>query len=102
MAFALMTTRSKLYVALRRSVREVRGFKGTWGPYMQHIVNFSKAAQPLINLTKKKYATFNWTPVCDRTFQYHKNAPAATPLLAHPDPDRGLILYIDALHRRRD
>ncbi|BFZ24011.1 hypothetical protein BsWGS_27050 [Bradybaena similaris] len=76
-----------------RSVREVRGFIGMCGYYRQHIVNFSKAAEPLINLTKK-YARFNWTPACDRAFQYLKDALTATPLLAHPDQDREMI------HRR--
>ena len=46
-----------------KSVREIREFIGMCSYYRRFVPNFSKIAEPLIDLTKK-YARFKWTLEC--------------------------------------
>ena len=90
-----------------KSVREIRGFKGMCSYYRRFVPNFSKIAEPLIDLTKK-YARFKWTSECQTAFDFLKESLTVVPLLAYPDTNKPYVLYTDAttalehvLHKRR-
>ena len=78
-----------------KNVREIRGFIGMCSYYRRFIPNFSKIAEPLIELTKK-YARFKWTPDCQSAFYYLKDSLTVVPLLAYPDINKPYVLYTDA------
>ena len=78
-----------------KNVREIRGFIGMCSYYRRFIPNFSKIAEPLIELTKK-YARFKWTPDCQSAFDYLKDSLTVVPLLAYPDINKPYVLYTDA------
>lgn len=77
------------------TVREVRGFKGMCSYYRRFIPNFSKIAEPLIDLTRK-YARFKWTPYSQEAFNFFKESLTVVPFLAYPDTNKPYILYTDA------
>lgn len=77
------------------TVREVRGFIGMCSYYRRFIPNFSKIAEPLIDLTRK-YARFKWTPYSQEAFDFLKESLTVVPLLAYPDTNKPYILYTDA------
>ena len=52
-----------------KNVREIRGFIGMCSYYRRFVPNFSKIAEPLIDLTKK-YARFKWTSECQTAFDF--------------------------------
>ena len=52
-----------------KSVREIRGFIGMCSNYRRFVPNFSKIAEPLIDLTKK-YARFKWLSECQKAFDF--------------------------------
>lgn len=76
-------------------VKEVRSFVGMRSYYRRFIPNFSKIAEPIIDLTKK-YAHFKWTDVHQKAFDFIKESLTSVPLLAYPDPNVPYILYTDA------
>ena len=78
-----------------KSVREIRGFIGMCSYYRRFVPNFSKIAEPLIDLTKK-YARFKWTSECQTAFDFLKESLTVVPLLAYPDTDKPYVLYTDA------
>lgn len=63
--------------------------------YRRFIPNFSKIAEPIIELTKK-YAKFKWTEQCQKAFDYLKDSLTVVPLLAYPDVNKPYVLYTDA------
>ena len=76
-------------------VKEVRSFVGMCSYYRRFIPNFSKIAEPIIDLTKK-YAHFKWADVHQKAFDFIKESLTSVPLLAYPDPNVPYILYTDA------
>ena len=62
----------------------VRSFLGLASCYRRFIMNFSKIASPLTNLTHKGMK-FNWTEKCEDSFNTLKRALINPPLLAYPD-----------------
>ena len=76
-------------------VREVRGFIGMRSYYRRFVPNFSKIAQPLIDLTKK-YARFRWTHQCQKSFDCLKESLSVVPLLVYPEPQKPYAMYTDA------
>ncbi|CAC5425886.1 unnamed protein product [Mytilus coruscus] len=58
------------------------------------IPNFSKIAEPFIELTKK-YAKFNWSDACQKAFEYLKDSLTVVPFLAYPDTNKTYTLYCD-------
>ena len=78
-----------------KNVREIREFIGMCSYYRRFIPNFSKIAEPLIDLTKK-YARFKWTPECQTAFDFIKDSLTVVPLLAYPDTNKPYVLYTDA------
>lgn len=77
------------------TVKQIRSFLGLANYYRRFVPNFSKIAEPLVNLTKK-YAKYNWTNACDNAFQALKDNLTAVPLLGYPDLNKPYILYTDA------
>ena len=94
----------------RKNVREIRGFIGMCSYYRRFIPNFSKIAEPLIELRRmavaryrmiclvltKNYARFKWTPDFQSAFDYLKDSLTVVPLLAYPDINKPYVLYTDA------
>ena len=78
-----------------KTVREARSFLGLISFYRRFVPNFSKIAEPIIDLTKK-YSRFKWTNECQSSFEYLKDSLTVVPLLGYPDPDLPYILYTDA------
>ena len=78
-----------------KNVREIRGFIGMCSYYRRFVPNFSKIAEPLIDLTKK-YARFKWTSECQTAFDFLKESLTVVPLLAYPDTNKPYVLYTDA------
>jgi hypothetical protein len=77
------------------NVKQVRSFIGMCSYYRRFIPNFSKIAEPIINLTKK-HAKFRWSEECQKAFEFLKSSLTVVPLLAYPDPNKPYILYTDA------
>ena len=78
-----------------KNVREIREFIGMCSYYRRFIPNFSKIAEPLIELTKK-YARFKLTTACQSASDYLKDSLTVVPLLAYPDINKPYVLYTDA------
>ena len=78
-----------------KSVRKIRGFIGMCSYYRRFVPNFSKIAEPLIDLTKK-YARFKWTSECQTAFDFLKESLTMVPLLTYPDTNKPYVLYTDA------
>lgn len=91
-----MTPESKKIEVIKKlpapkTVREVRGFIGMCSYYRRFIPNFSKIAEPLIDLTRK-YARLKWTPPYQEAFNYSTYSLIVVPLLAYPDTNQPYIL----------
>ena len=84
-----------------KNVREIRGFIGMCSYYRRFVPNFSKIAEPLIDLTKK-YARFKWTSECQTAFDFLKESLTVVPLLAYPDTNKPYVLYTDASNHCAD
>lgn len=78
-----------------KTVREVRGFIGMCSYYRRFIPNFSKIAEPLIDLTKK-YARFKWSQECQTALNFLKESLTVVPLLVYPNTNKPYVLYTDA------
>ena len=78
-----------------KTVKEIRSVLGMAGFYRKIIPNFSRIAEPLINLTKK-YAKFKWEPIHQVAFDELKRSLTKIPSLGHPDPEKKYRLYTDA------
>lgn len=63
--------------------------------YRRFIPNFSKIAEPLIDLTHK-YSRFKWTEQCQIAFDFLKESLTVVPLLAYTDVNKPYVLYTDA------
>ena len=77
------------------TVKEVRSFIGMISFYRRFVPDFSEIAEPLIALTRK-FARFNWTESCQRSFELLKEKLSYAPLLVYPDINKPYILYTDA------
>ena len=51
--------------------------------------------EPLVNLTRKG-VKFKWTDSCQHSFEKLKNVLTSEQVMAHPDPTRPHMLYMDA------
>ena len=56
---------------------------------------FSDLARPLNVLTRKD-APFEWTPICQESFELLKTSLMTEPLLTYPDPNYPYVLFTDA------
>ncbi|KAI0994041.1 hypothetical protein K3495_g14141 [Podosphaera aphanis] len=76
------------------SVKGVRSFLGFANFYREFIPNFSKIAQPLLNLTKKDHA-FVWLSEHQKSFELLKESFITAPILVLYDPDRRTVVEAD-------
>ena len=56
---------------------------------------FSDLAQPLNALTRKDME-FEWTPMCQESFELLKASLMMEPILTYPDPNLPYVLFTDA------
>ncbi len=80
------------------NLKEVRRFIGMVGFYRKHIINFSKIASPLTDLTRKNQA-FQWTVECQQAFEELKTFLVKAPILAKAKLSKPFILETDASQR---
>jgi hypothetical protein len=78
------------------NVRDVRAFLGFTGFYRYFIPNYSKIAQPLIELTKKA-TPFHWQLSQRNAFEMLKTLMCKKPILRQPDYNDPFFLAMDAL-----
>ncbi|CAC5365734.1 unnamed protein product [Mytilus coruscus] len=74
---------------------QVRSFLGLCNYYRKFIKNFAYIAKPLTNLTKKD-VPFEWSGICQKSFDKLKDALCSPPVLAYPDLSKPFILTTDA------
>ncbi|KAL2892028.1 Retrotransposable element Tf2 155 kDa protein type 1 [Ceratocystis lukuohia] len=78
-----------------KKIRDVRSFLGLCNFYRSFIPDFTKLANPLLQLTKKDQA-FQWGVQEDEAFQELKTAFTTTPILCTHDPELPTIVEADA------
>ncbi|KAL2087157.1 hypothetical protein ACEWY4_018216 [Coilia grayii] len=75
--------------------KRLQQFLGFANFYRRFIQNYSSVAAPLTALTSVKKA-FVWTPTAEVAFTALKDRFTSAPILLVPDPDRQLIVEVDA------
>ena len=78
-----------------KTPKEVKQFLGLIGYYQKFVPRFSDLAQPLNALTRKNVA-FEWTPICQESFELLKTSLMTEPILTYPDPNLPYVLFTDA------
>jgi hypothetical protein len=76
-------------------VTDVRSFLGLAGYYRRFIENFSKIAKPMTELLKNN-TKFEWSEVCEKSFQELKKRLTIAPVLTLPDIKKDIVVYCDA------
>jgi len=77
------------------NVTEVQLFLGFMGFYRYFIPNYSKIAQPLLDLTKKSMM-WHWDERQKQAFEHLKTLMCRQPVLTQPDYHRDFIVHTDA------
>ncbi|KAL5561979.1 hypothetical protein UlMin_031726 [Ulmus minor] len=77
------------------NVTKIRSFLGLAGYYRRFVEGFSTLAAPLTALTKKDWR-YEWTDMCERSFQELKKRLTNAPILVLPTDDTDFIVYCDA------
>ena len=77
-----------------RNPKEVKQFLGLIGYYRKFVPQFSDLARPLNALTRKN-TVFEWTPVCQESFELLKASLMTEPILTYPDPSLPYVLFTD-------
>ena len=78
-----------------KTPKEVKQFLGLIGYYCKFVPRFSDLVQPLNALTRKN-VIFEWTPICQKSFEMLKNNLITEPILTYPDPSLPYVLFTDA------
>ena len=78
-----------------KTPKEVKQFLGLIGYYRKFVPRFSDLAWPLNALTRKD-VTFEWTPICQESFEMLKTSLMKEPILTYPDPSLPYVLFTDA------
>ena len=78
-----------------RTPKEVKQFLGLIAYYRKFVPRFSDLARPLNALTQKNIE-FEWTQVCQESFELLKTSLMTEPILTYPDPNLPYILFTDA------
>ena len=78
-----------------KTPKEVKQFLGLIGYYQKFVPRFSDLARPLNVLTRKN-VSFEWTPVCQESFELLKTSLMKEPILTYPDPNLPYVLFTDA------
>ena len=78
-----------------KTPKEIKQFLGLVGYYRKFVPRFSDLARPLNALTRKDIP-FEWTPICQESFQLLKASLMSEPILTYPDPNYPYVLFTDA------
>ena len=78
-----------------KTPKEVKQFLGLIGYYRKFVPRFSDLARPLNVLTRKD-VPFEWTPICQESFELLKASLMTEPILTYPDPNHPYVLFTDA------
>ena len=80
---------------LLQTPKEVKQFLGLIGYYHKFVPRFSDLAR-LLNALTRKIVTFEWTPICQESFEMLKTSLMTEPILTYPDPSLPYVLFTDA------
>ena len=70
-----------------KTPKEVKTISWTYGDIIKSLYQgFSDLARPLNALTRKN-TSFEWTPVCQESFELLKTSLMTEPILTYPDPN---------------
>ena len=78
-----------------KTPKEVKQFLGLIGYYRKFVPRFSDLARPLNALTRKN-VEFEWTQICQESFDLLKTSLMTEPILTYPDPNHPYVLFTDA------
>ena len=78
-----------------KTAKEVKQFLGLIGYYREFVPRFSDLARPLNMLTRKD-VPFDWTPICQESFELLKASLMTEPIVKYPDPNLPYVLFTDA------
>lgn len=78
-----------------KSLYHLRAFLGLTSYYRIFIPNYAVIASPLYNLLRDN-VKFEWTDLCQKSFEKLKLALTSSPIMAHYRDDGDLVLYTDA------
>ena len=78
-----------------KTPKEIKQFLGLVGYYRKFIPRFSDLARPLNAITRKD-VPFEWTSICQESFELLKTSLMSEPILTYPDPKHPYVLFIDA------
>ena len=78
-----------------KTPKEVKQFLGLIAYYHKFVPRFSDLARPLNALTRKD-VPFEWTPICQESFDLLKTSLMTEPILTYPDPNLPYVLFTDA------
>ena len=74
--------------------KEVKQFLGLVGYYRKFIPQYADIARPLNALTRKD-TEFEWTEICQKSFDLLKAMVSEEPILVYPDPSKPYVLFTD-------
>ena len=83
------------HMPVPNSAKEIKQFLGLTGYYRKFVPRFADISRPLTTLTKKD-AKFEWTSVCQNSFELLKEALCGEPVLKYADTSKPYTLYTDA------
>ena len=75
--------------------KEVKQFLGLVGYYRKFIPCYADIARPLHALTRKD-TVFEWSDICQKSFDLLKTMVSEEPILVYPDPSKPYVLFTDA------
>jgi len=79
-----------------RSLTEVQSFLGFANFYQRFILNYSRVARPLTELTKKESRKeWAWNQEAETAFRKLKHRFTTAPILAHFEPKKPVIIEMD-------
>ena len=78
-----------------KTPKEMKQFLGLIGYYRKFVPRFSDLARPLNALTRKD-VEFEWTPMCQESFELLKTSLMTDPILTYPNPNLPYVLFADA------
>ena len=77
-----------------KTPKEIKQFLGLIGYYRKFVPRFSDLARPLNALTRKD-VEFEWTLMCQESFELLKTSLMTHPILTYPDPNLPYVLFTD-------
>jgi RNase H-like domain found in reverse transcriptase/Reverse transcriptase (RNA-dependent DNA polymerase) len=78
-----------------KNLKELQSFLGLCNYYRWFIMDYSRIAAPLTDLTHKD-VTYHWPPAAEEAFNEIKKRMTSTPVLCIPDPDKPFTVTTDA------